>query len=210
MRLAFLTVTLLAIFQPTYSAGQVRWAFRAGPDLTSLDIELDGTRQPDIHAVVGFHIGFNATLGDGPVTLRSGLFFSNAGALFNGTEVLRRSEFRVSYLILPIDLKLTANRHGIVRPYTFLGTDLKYSLNLEDKELVLKDDLKLVSTAASIGLGISIRIKNVPLRFSPEVRYSADLFGLYSGRVELEDGGVVETARTIRANTYRIGLLFGM
>ena len=205
-----LVIALLVTFSIPDAHAQLRWAFRAGPDITSLDVELNGTNQPDVDAVIGFHLGFNVQLGDGPLAIRTGLFFSNAGALFNGSEVLRRSEFHVSYLLVPVDLKLTANRHGIVRPYMFVGSDLKYSLNLEDKELVLRDDVRLVSTSGSVGAGISVRFKKVPFRFSPEVRYSADLRGLYSGEIVLEDGGVANTARAIRANTLRIGFLLGI
>ena len=209
MRTLFLILFLATIPSSNVSA-QLRWAFRAGPDITRLDIELQGTKQANVDAVIGLHIGFNVNLGNGPFSVRTGLFFSNARALFNGTDLLKRSEFHVSYLLVPVDLKLTANRDGIVRPYTFIGTDLKYSLNLEDKQLVLQDDLKLVSTAASIGAGISVRFKGVPFRFSPEVRYSSDLFGLYSGEVELNDGGIARTAKTIKANTLRVGFLLGM
>jgi hypothetical protein len=166
-------------------------------------------RNPKLDLVVGFHFGIAIGYSTGPFTIRTGLNFLNAGALFDGTTFLVRDEFDVSFLTLPIDFRLTPFRGRFVRPYIFAGPGFRYGLDLKRRPISLQDDIRLLDATFEAGIGVSLRIPKLPIRFSPEIRYVSDLFGFYNGELETDDGGLVSTSETVKANAVRIGVLLG-
>ncbi len=190
---------------------KTRWhfGFTFGPEFTKVDMAFEDGRRPELDAVVGFHLGMAFGFEVGPFTLRTGLNFVNAGALFDGTTFLARDEFDVSFLTLPIDLRLAPFGGRHVRPYLFAGPGFRYGLDLKERPISLRNDIRLLDATFEAGVGISLRIPRVPIRFSPEIRYVSDLFGIYSGELETDDGGVISTAESVKANALRLGVLLG-
>lgn len=208
-RLAVLTAALCVVgFQPC--RGQVFVGFSAGPQLSSVKMEFTGGERPKVDLVLGFHVGVMLGYDYGPFAIRSGLNYVNAGALFNDNGFFDRNEFDVNFVTVPVDLRFWLTREGRVRPYLFVGPEFRYALSLEDSNLSLKEDLRLLDATFAAGLGISLRVKYVPFRFSPEIRYAADLTGIYDGEIATDDGGLLQTARAVRANTIRLGVLIGL
>lgn len=199
------------IGEPEATKKRTRWhfGFTFGPEITHVDLKLKDGRNPDLDLVLGFHAGIAIGVDVGPFTLRSGLNFVNAGALFDGTGFLARDEFDVSFLTIPVDLRLTPFKNKYFRPYIFAGPGFRYGLDLAERPIAIQSDIRLLDATFEMGLGISIRIPGTPLRFSPEMRYVSDVFGIYSGELEADDGGIVETAESVKANAVRIGVLLG-
>lgn len=201
-------VALLLISTAGTSNAQVHFGVTAGPQITHVDMKFKSGERPDVDLVLGFHVGGAIAYDIGMLTLRSGVEYENAGGLFNGAAFFDRAEFDVNFIAIPIDVRLRFAKKAVLRPYIFAGPEFRYSLNTED-EFVLKDDLRLANASFAAGAGISIRIPYVPFRFSPEIRYSSDLTGIYTGELETDDGGIVETAESVKANALRLGVLMG-
>lgn len=197
--------------EPESATKRTRWhfGFTFGPEITHVDLKLKDGRNPDLDLVLGFHAGIAIGVDIGPFTLRTGLNFVNAGALFDGTGFLARDEFDVSFLTIPVDLRLTPFKNKYFRPYIFAGPGFRYGLDLAERPIAIQNDIRLLDATFEAGLGVSIRIPGTPLRFSPEMRYVSDVFGIYSGELEADDGGLVETAESVKANAVRVGLLLG-
>lgn len=182
--------------------------FTAGPEFSHVDIKLDdGERSLDL--VMGFHLGVALAWRSGPFVIRSGVNFINAGALFNGSRAFAADEFNVNFVAIPLDLRLAPVTRGVVRPYIFAGPEVRYVVDLKEERISLRDDVRMLDATFSVGVGISLRAGWFPIRFSPEIRYVRDLFGIYNGGLQTDDGGIVETAETVKANALRIGVLLG-
>ena len=189
--------------------GQFHLGVTAGPQLTHVDMKFKSGETPDVDLVLGFHVGAAIGYDIGIFTVRTGLNYENAGGLFDGASFFQRSQFDINFITLPVDFRLRFNRDGVLRPYIFAGPEFRYALSLEDEQLVLKDDLSLANATFAAGLGLSIRIPYVPFRFSPEIRYASDLTGIYSGSLETDDGGILQTAESVKASAVRFGVLMG-
>ncbi|NND70230.1 MAG: PorT family protein [Rhodothermales bacterium] len=212
MRLHFVRgflVALFLLFSATAVFGQFHVGVTAGPQLTKIDMKFKSGEVPEVDLVLGFHMGAAIGYDIGVFTIRSGLNYENAGGLFDGASFFQRSHFDVNFVTIPVDLRFRFNRRGVLRPYIFAGPEFRYALSLEDTEFVLKDDLSLANASFAAGVGLSIRIPYVPFRFSPEIRYASDLTGIYSGELETDDGGILETAESVKANAVKIGILMG-
>jgi len=192
----------------TQRDGGFHFGFTGGPEFTHVDIKLDDGNQ-SLELVVGFHLGIALAWSAGPFVIRTGVNFVNSGALFNGTSFLARDEFDVSFLTVPLDFRLAPVRRGMVRPYIFAGPEIRYGLDLEERPISLTNDIRMLDAAVSVGVGVSIRARNLPIVFSPEIRYVTDLFGIYHGELETDDGGFVQTAEAVKANVLRVGVLLG-
>lgn len=194
--------------------GQVSTSVSAGPNFTSLDLDTDKLREIDegwgdidYDPVIGFYLGFSTGVELGPVVVRSGLSFVNAGAIFDGSTFLDEDEFEVNFITLPIDLRIYIPVSERVRPYLSAGPEFRYRLHLDvdeaDEDFV--DDLDRLTPAASIGAGVSIELPVLGIGVSPELRYAVDFHGLVSGDVTLQDEAV-RIKETFKADMYRLGV----
>lgn len=180
-----------------------------GPEITKLKIKLKDGSTPTADAKIGFHIGLALGLDFGPLTVRSGVNFVNAGALFDGTEAFSRNELNASFVTVPVDIRLRPLGTHLLTPYIFAGPEFRYTLDLSERPIAIDEDFRLLNATFSMGVGVSLRIPKVPFRFSPEIRYVTDMTGYYGGRLETDDGDFVETASAIKANALRVGMLLG-
>ncbi len=183
--------------------------FTFGPEITKLKIKLKDGSTPTADAKIGFHAGLALGLDFGPLTIRSGFNFVNAGALFDGSELFSRSELNVSFFSIPVDVRLRPFGSGMISPYLFAGPEFRYSLDLESRPISLSHDVKLIDATFAAGIGVSLRLPKVPFRFSPEIRYVSDLTGIYDGELTTDDDSFVQTATSIKANAVRVGMLLG-
>lgn len=195
--------------EPTKRKSRFHAGITIGPEITKLKIKLKDGSTPTADAKIGFHVGLALGLDFGPLTIRSGVNFVNAGALFDGTEAFSRNELNASFVTVPVDIRLRPLGTHLLTPYVFAGPEFRYTLDLENRPIAIDEDFRLLNATFSMGVGISLKIPKVPFRFSPEVRYVMDMTGYYDGRLETDDGNFVETASTIKANALRVGMLLG-
>lgn len=188
---------------------RLHFGFTFGPEITKLKVKLKDGSRPTADAKIGFHTGLAIGLDFGPFTIRSGFNFVNAGVLFDGAELFSQSELDVNFISIPVDFRLRPAGTHFMTPYIYAGPEFRYSLDLVERPLSFEDNVRLVDATFSVGAGVSLRIKKLPFRFSPEVRYVTDLTGIYSGQLETDDGDFVETATAIKANAVRVGMLLG-
>lgn len=206
-----LLLVLIVVFvgsRPTAFA-QLSLSLGVGPNITQLSVDftdpdfLSQTYEP----VIGFYAGLYAALDLGPLAVRSGAVFVNAGAIFNGSEFLAEDGFDVNFLTVPVDVRLSIPLK-IIKPYVFGGPEFRYLLNLEDSDPGFKDNLEQLRTLGSIGAGIVI---NLPMigTLAPEVRYSFDFQGLIDGDLTVRDE-LVRIKDSFRADMLKFGLVLGL
>ncbi len=191
------------------ASGQFHIGVTAGPQVTRIDMKFKSGETPDLDLVMGFHVGAAIGYDIGVITIRTGINYENAGGLFDSGSFFERSQYDVNFISVPIDFWLRFIKTGVLRPYLFAGPEFRYALSFEDDHFILQDDLSLANATFATGFGISIRIPHVPFRFSPEIRYASDMTGIYDGELVTDDGGILETAGSVKANALRIGVLVG-
>lgn len=177
-----LTVLLLALAVPANGQGV---GFAAGANFTELDDIDTGDRSATLDNVTGWHLHLWFDLPLGPVGLRPGIRYMDAGHLFDPVETTNFEDFvdeqDVTFLEFPIDLRLKLDL-PIVSPYVLAGPVLRFATDTNNK-----DRLEEFSLAGGAGLGLEIGIAG--LRFYPEVKYT---FGVTSFvKEEYELGNVV-------------------
>ncbi len=120
----------------------------------------------------GWHVGAWFEFSLGPVGVRPGLRYLDAGHLFEGlndTFPATRDQFDVSMVEVPLLFRYGISS-PVIGPYAFAGPVFRFP-SFTDK--VLSNDLAPVSVAAEAGLGLQITIGG--LRLYPEIAYT---FGL--------------------------------
>lgn len=145
----------------------------------------------------GFHVGAALSTGEGPISLRLGAMYLNAGALFDGASFLTADDFDVDYISFPLDLHL---RSGMV--YVFGGPEGSLLL-VSDAPPDFEDDLKRWTLDGGLGAGVRVG------PFFAEGRYALGLSGLTEDTFEV--GGVTfVTSDQPRASVLRltVGLAF--
>ena len=141
--------------------------------LADIDASLSGAFQTS----AGWHVGAFAEIGTPIVAVRPGLVYSNAGSLMAGlgAGTLSAASFRVSNLIVPVDVMLKA----IPVLYLFAGPEFQVNLSNGAPD-VLADTFNKTNMRAGVGLGLEFG------RVYLESRY---VFGLTSlTKTEIDDG----------------------
>ena len=142
-----------------------------------------------LSASTGYHVGLFAELGP----LRPSLLYLNAGSMFDGAAFIGTTSFTTSYLVMPIDLKLS------VLPVLYFVGGPEFRLKASSGAPAdFNDDLKSLVVHGGAGMGVQAG----PLHL--EARY---VFGLSSitpdsytvGTTTVTAGG--QTSQGIRVST---------
>ena len=191
-------------------ASRVALGFSAGPNLTTLDVQLDLDRRAvdDYAVVVGYYVtlytGFKVSI----LHVRSGLSFVNAGALYDGASFLNEDEFKVHFLTIPVDVRLKIPLGTGATPYLFAGPQFRYQFTPDDLDVDVRDDINHLTTTGSIGLGVRLTLPGTTLSLSPELRYAVDVRGLFDGDVTVRDE-VYRIGDDFKADMLQFGLVLG-
>ena len=157
--------------------------------LVDLEPSLSGSFQTS----AGWHVGAFAEFGTPIVSVRPGLIYSNAGSLMAGLGTLSIESFRVSNLIVPVDVKLNA----IPVLYLFAGPE--FQINLSNGAPAPLDEA-FNKTNVRAGLGLGLQFGRVYL----ESRYVFGLSSLTKTEIDDGNGGMVsidkQTSGAIRAS----------
>ena len=117
--------------------------------LADIDASLSGAFQTS----AGWHVGAFAEIGTPIVAVRPGLIYSNAGSLMAGLSAgtLSASSFRVSNLIVPVDVILKA----IPVLYLFAGPEFQVNLS-NGAPAALSDTFNKTNLRAGLGFGLDL------------------------------------------------------
>lgn len=153
--------------------------------------DLQGGTVQAFDARTGYHFGVFVSVGAGPVGVRPALLYLNAGSLFEGASFLTGSDFDLSYLALPVDLKVSP----LPLMYLFAGPEFQFLLSA-NAQPDFEDDLKSVVAKGGLGLGFQVS------RLFLEGRYLFGLSGITSDSYEV--GGFSVTGAEQVSNTVRV------
>lgn len=111
----------------------------------------------------GWHVGIFYDLPLGPLAVRPGIRYMDAGAIFESDNFNLRDDVKVSLIEIPLDVRI---RLGLpfVKPYVMAGPVLRFPAGNDT------DRLKEFSFAGGLGAGIELGLGGV--RLFPELRYT--------------------------------------
>ncbi len=168
----------------------------------------------------GYHFGFFAEIGKGAFTVRPGVYYMNAGTLFDGgfddfiddfieedpeiVDLLREIEdVEVQFVSVPIDLKFRLFSSFIVRPYIFAGPEFKFVVSGDD-DIAFTDQFEGIVVAGNAGIGFEVALLGI--RAYPEIRFSFDVSELVGEEFELGGETVMADKHQSRTVFARIGI----
>ncbi len=117
----------------------------------------------------GWHVGVWFEFAIGPIGIRPGLRYVDAGQLFDGineTFPATRDQFDVSMVEIPFVFRYGI-KAPVIGPYVFVGPVLRFP-SFTDK--VISNDLAPMSIAGEAGVGLQITLGG--LKLYPEVAYT--------------------------------------
>lgn len=142
----------------------------AGLNFNALsDIEVNN-RDATFDNASGWHLGLWFDLPLGPVSVRPGIRYMDAGSVFETDDedvfgVPGFGDFNVSLIEVPIDVRF---RFGmpLVAPYVMAGPVLRFPSGGDDDD----DRLESFSYAGSLGVGVELGLGGI--RLFPELKYT--------------------------------------
>lgn len=166
--------------------------------------------QGEFPARIGFEAGLSMTASRGWMGLRAGVHLLNTGGVFNGVEYFDEEQLRENFVTVLLGLQLQ-KATGPALFYVFGGPELRYHLDLTGEDNIttsaVRDNLESLSTAATVGAGVKIRMMGIAL--TPEVRYAFGLSGV-SDRTFEADGIPFQLGEDHTLNNLAFGLVFGL
>lgn len=157
----------LAAAQPA----QAQLGVAAGLNFNSMgDIDF-GTDVADAEATyensTGFHFGLFYDLAVGPLAVRPGVFYRQAGK-YEGVAALEDevSAFDLSLIEIPLDLRFRLAALPLIKPYLLGGPVLMLPQGEGNFDEALND----ISFAGNVGAGVEVSLGGI--RLMPEIRYS--------------------------------------
>ena len=121
----------------------------------------------------GYHVGLFYEFGAGPLRVRPGVFYMDAGSFeFPDPDDLagEARSFDLNLVEVPIDLRLRLLSLPLVKPYVTAGPVLRILTN--DGGDDFPGSTEDLSLAANVGGGVELGLPGSSLRFYPELRYS--------------------------------------
>jgi hypothetical protein len=162
----------------------------------------------------GYHIGLYFDIALGPIAVRPGIRYVQAGRLFSGlSEALRDEtggtvpddfdEFDVNMFVIPVDLRLQLP-FPLVQPYAFAGPELRFP-GASDSGAELSENLRDNEMAGNLGLGAQVSLPGLGITLTPEARYTIGLTGLMGETVTV-GGQTFETSDSQKVNMFFLSL----
>lgn len=120
----------------------------------------------------GWHVAIWLDVPLGPVAIRPGLRYTNAGALYRGFRNDLPGDqplpegFDVSLLEIPLDVRYRMAL-SLLTPYVIAGPVLRFPSSADEE---IQDNLKEFSLAGSLGVGVEVNL--LGLWLYPELQYT--------------------------------------
>ena len=157
----------------------------------------------------GWHFGLYMKSALGPLGVRAGAIYLDAGPLFEGlSDKLDdpsgfEDDFDVRFLVIPVDLQYRLVTPAIT-PYLLAGPELRFNMTSADD---FDDNFKDTSWGGNIGAGIEFTLPVVGIAVAPEFRYTFDLTGMTEEDLTI----VTETLKasdSFQSGTYHVRVHF--
>jgi hypothetical protein len=205
--LAFLIAlaTLVAVPQ----AAQAQLGVAAGANFDNLsDIEAEN-REATFNRATGFHVGLFYDAAFGPLALRPGIFYMDAGDFSSddvqaGNVNVEQQDFSLSLVQIPIDARFRLATLPLISPYLTAGPVFRIELSDDEAETESDGSSQALglnssdfSVAGNVGIGVEVDLPGAGVRLFPEFRYAFGLTGYASEfqvpgtdqTIEADDGG---------------------
>lgn len=177
-----LLVTALLLTASTQTADAQGLGLSVGANFNELSDIDSGDREATFDNATGWHLHLWVDLPAGPIALRPGIRYMDAGAVFQDDDlVIPDEEQAISLLEIPIDLRYRFTV-PIVTPYVLAGPVLRFPTGNDDDS----DRLQSFSVAANLGVGAELGLAG--LRVYPELKYTFGITRFTEEEYEL--GGV--------------------
>jgi hypothetical protein len=204
-----LALVLLAIARGPAEGASVS-GVTIGLNYASLEDIETGNAKATYESRTGTHAGLYAQSALGPLGLRLGAVYMNAGPLFEGLSgqlggsVGFDDTFDVRFFVVPLDLQYRIPAPTL-QPYLLFGPEIRFDITSAGD---FDDNLENVVWGGNVGIGCELTVPFLDLALSPELRYAFDLSDLTKD--ELRIGGesfVLEDA--VRSGTIHVRLHLG-
>ncbi|MFQ5568111.1 MAG: outer membrane beta-barrel protein [Rhodothermales bacterium] len=165
--IAFLVSCLLSV-RPA-QAQFARFGVTAGLNFDRLSDVVLNSVDANFESSTGWHLEVWADLPLGPVAVRPGLRYMDAGHLFQGLSDVSsgvREDFDINLVEVPIAARFRFSTPA-VKPYVFAGPVLRFPVGVSDD---LDGDLESPSVAGELGLGVEVSLGVVTLY--PEISFT--------------------------------------
>ncbi|MDQ7040020.1 MAG: outer membrane beta-barrel protein [Rhodothermus sp.] len=201
-----LSAVLLLLFMLPMATAHAQLGVSLGLNFNRLgDIKV-GDTQATFDNSQGWHVAIWFDLPLGPIAIRPGLRYMDAGALYqgfqedlDGNQVVPEG-FDVSLLEIPIDVRYRMTL-PLLTPYILAGPVLRFPSGADE---AIRDNLKAFSLAGSLGVGVEMNL--LGLRLYPELQYT---FGITAFADEFRVGDVAfvpDTRQHLNAVMLRLGI----
>ncbi|MFH1279835.1 MAG: outer membrane beta-barrel protein [Candidatus Eisenbacteria bacterium] len=186
---AFLSAVLVSLGAPQGARAIIDTGLSVGMNFASLDdVDVKDTKTTYDNKT-GWHFGVFAKTALGPLGLRAGAVYLDAGPLFEGLSdnlegVTLKDDFDVRFFVVPIDLQYRLVT-PVVKPYLLAGPEIRFNVTSSDD---FEGNFKDTQWAANVGVGIEFTLPIVGVGVTPEFRYSFALTDLTEDSIEI--GGV--------------------
>ncbi len=201
-----LTAALLALVLVVAPKAQAQVIVSLGLNFNSVSDVDFGSRDATFDNKTGWHAGLAYDFALGPLGVRAGVRYMDAGALYEDSfEGIPNIDDKVSINLLefPVDLRFRFNA-PIITPYVMAGPVVRIPVVSDDG---FKDSLESLSVAGGVGAGLEVGLAGFQL--FPEIRYTFGISRFLKEDFEL--GGRTFTASDDqRLNAFMISLGIGI
>ncbi len=167
----------------------------AGLNFVSLDDIEVGDSKSTYEGRTGYHLGGYIETGFGPLGVRAGLLYVNAGALFNGLSEIPgvpedfEDDFDVKFYAIPVDVMYRMVT-PMVTPYIVGGPEFRFNTGAPDD---FEDNFQSSIVMGSIGVGVRIGAPGAGFSLSPELRYEFGVDNLVEDEFEVAGAAISAT-----------------
>lgn len=189
------------------AAALVETGLSVGMNFASLSDVNVGDASSTYESKTGWHFGIFAKSALGPLGVRAGAVYLDAGPLFEGLSdklddpSLLKDDFDVRFFVIPVDFQYRLVT-PVVKPYLFAGPELRFNVTSSDQ---FEDNFKNTQWGGNIGAGVEFGLPILDIRLTPEFRYSFDLTSLTNDTITI-DGNTIPLSDSFDAGTYHLRL----
>ena len=191
---------LLSVASLTPAQAQLGFGFAAGLNFENLsDVEV-GNTETTFDNATGYHIGAFVDFSLGPVGVRPGIFYRDAGEIDVSLGNLGADAFELSMIEIPVDLRFRLGMTPLVKPYLMAGPVFSLPQTSTD---AFEDNLESFNVSANLGVGVEVNLAGLTLM--PELRYAFGVSRFLSDELEV-NGVTFQSDDTARLNTVMLRL----